>query len=75
MSPNRNRPAERTLGKGSDYESGTTTRKVIALPTALKPQLVEFDRLTGALVMAQHRAGTLPDAVVIALLQGVGVRP
>ena len=33
----------------------------------------EFDRLTVRLVMAKYRAGTLPAAVIEALLVGVGL--
>jgi hypothetical protein len=32
-----------------------------------------FDTLTVALILAQHRAGTLPEAVLLALLAGVGL--
>jgi hypothetical protein len=34
-----------------------------------------FDRLTTELVLAQFRAGTLPEAVIVALLVGAGVCP
>ena len=32
-----------------------------------------FDRLTAELVLAQHRAGTLPESVLVYLLAGVGL--
>ena len=34
-----------------------------------------FDRLTATLILDQHRNGTLPEAVIVALLAGAGVRP
>jgi hypothetical protein len=34
---------------------------------------VPFDRLTTELVLAQYRAGTLPEAVIVALLAGAGL--
>lgn len=34
-----------------------------------------FQRLTARLVLAQFRAGTLPEPVLVALLAGVGLRP
>jgi hypothetical protein len=33
-----------------------------------------FDKMTVEIVLAQHRAGTLPEAVLIFLLAGVGLR-
>jgi hypothetical protein len=36
--------------------------------------LSPFDNLTARLVLAQHRAGTLPEPVLVALLAGVGLR-
>jgi hypothetical protein len=43
----------------------------ISVPGCLSP----FDNLTARLVLAQHRAGTLPEPVLLALLAGVGLRP
>jgi hypothetical protein len=37
--------------------------------------LSPFDNLTARLVLAQYRAGTLPEPVLAALLAGVGLRP
>jgi hypothetical protein len=34
-----------------------------------------FDSLTHALVLAQYRAGTLPESIIVALLNGAGLRP
>jgi hypothetical protein len=34
-----------------------------------------FDRLTATLVLAQYRAGTLPEGVLVALMANAGLRP
>ena len=34
-----------------------------------------FDRLTGQLILMQHRQGKLPEAVLVALLAAVGLAP
>jgi hypothetical protein len=34
-----------------------------------------FDRLTVQVILAQHRNGTLPEGVLVALLAGVGLQP
>jgi len=34
-----------------------------------------FDQLTAALVLAQYRAGTLPEGVIVALLASAGLQP
>jgi hypothetical protein len=52
-------------------KTGTATAKVILLPTA-KAKPGPFQQLTVELVLAQYRAGTLPEAVIVALLAGVG---
>lgn len=46
---------------------------VIAFPGA--PAASPFGNLTASLVIAQHRAGTLPEGIVVALLAGVGMAP
>jgi hypothetical protein len=33
-----------------------------------------FNKLTVEIILAQHRAGTLPEAVLVFLLAGVGLR-
>jgi hypothetical protein len=72
MTPNRNRRPSGHSGSGG-YSNGLATAKVIAFPASLKTVEDPFEHLTATLVMAQHRAGTLPDAVLLALLQGAGV--
>ena len=52
-----------------------TGRKVIPLPTAAKERPDPFAKLTAALVLEQHRAGKLPEPVLVALLAGVGLQP
>lgn len=37
--------------------------------------LVPFDNLTATLVLAQYRAGTLPEGVIVALLACAGMQP
>jgi hypothetical protein len=48
----------------------TGTAQVIPLPTA-KAKPDPFQQLTVELVLAQFRAGTLPEAVLLYLLAGV----
>jgi hypothetical protein len=51
---------------------GTGTAKVIQLPTA-KAKPDPFQQLTVELVLAQFRAGTLPEAMLLYLLAGAGL--
>ena len=75
MSLNGNPLAARERGKGGDYVSDLSSAKVIALPVRRKPPARPFDQLTAALVIAQHRAGTLPEGVLVALLASAGLQP
>jgi hypothetical protein len=50
-------------------------RETGRLNPVIQPTPSPFDHLTATLVLAQHRAGTLPEAVLIALLAGAGLRP
>jgi hypothetical protein len=45
---------------------------VIPFPSQNR-KVTDFDRLTAALVVDQYRRGVLPEAVVEALLVGVGL--
>jgi hypothetical protein len=45
---------------------------VIALPSRIKPD--PFKQLTARMVIAQYRAGILPEAVIVALLAGAGLQ-
>ena len=40
----------------------------------LRPRPSPFDQLTATLVVAQFRQGTLPEAVLVALLAGAGLQ-
>jgi hypothetical protein len=45
---------------------------------SLRPRLdasSAFDHLTASLVLAQQRAGTLPEGVIVALLACAGLQP
>jgi hypothetical protein len=76
MPPNDNRrPAEAPGSGGDDYEGSRNSAKVIRLPTKLNPAAAPFDGLTVGLVLAQLRAGTLPESVLLALLACAGLRP
>lgn len=56
-----------------DYGSNNGA-KIIPLPTSRNAHS-PFDGLTASLVLAQYRAGTLPEGVFVALLSGCGLRP
>jgi hypothetical protein len=75
MAPNENRRAGEGIPSdgGMDYDSSSNSAKVIRLPVKLKAT-APFDRLTAWMVIAQHRAGTLPEGVLVALLAGAGLR-
>jgi hypothetical protein len=45
---------------------------VIQFPSQYR-RVTDFERLTAALVVDQYRRGVLPEAVVVALLAGVGL--
>ena len=47
--------------------------EVIPFPAKVRPD--PFKQLTANLVVAQYRAGTLPEAVIVALLAGAGLHP
>jgi hypothetical protein len=53
--------------------SGLRNAEVIALPFRIKPD--PFKQLTANLVIAQYRAGILPEAVIVALLASAGLQP
>ena len=47
--------------------------EVIPLPLRIEPD--PFNQLTANLVIAQYRAGTLPEDVIVALLASAGLQP
>ena len=60
-------------GRGTNYEGSNNSTNVIPLPTKIKLAGSPFDQLTAQTVIAQHRTGTLPEGVIVALLAGVGL--
>ncbi len=58
---------------GSDFDSSSSA-KVIQLRPDLN-RAISLGALTAQAVIAQHRAGTLPEGVIVALLAGVGLHP
>jgi hypothetical protein len=47
--------------------------EVIPLPAKVRPD--PFKQLTAKLVIAQYREGTLPEAVLLALMACAGLQP
>ena len=62
-----------TVETGTATTVETGTAKVILLPTA-KAKPDPFQQLTVELVLAQFRADTLPEAMLLYLLAGAGYR-
>jgi hypothetical protein len=58
---------------GSDYVRSSSAN-VVDFPSKFNATS-PFQQLTARLVIAQHRAGCLPEAVIVALLVGAGLRP
>jgi hypothetical protein len=56
-----------------DYKS-SSSGNVVALRSNFNPAS-PFQRLTAQMILAQHRAGTLPEGILVALLAGVGLHP
>jgi hypothetical protein len=56
-----------------NFQSSRGNAEVIALPFRIKPD--PFEQLTANLVIAQYRAGTLPEGVLVALLASAGLQP
>jgi hypothetical protein len=56
-----------------DSPPGNRNAEVIALPFKVKPD--PFKQLTANLVIAQYRAGILPEGVLVALLANAGLQP
>jgi hypothetical protein len=63
---------------GGEYGSSNNSANVITLQrnrNTPSSSARAFDCLTVALVLDQHKRGALPEAVVEALLLGVGLKP
>jgi hypothetical protein len=71
----------RYLRDVSSITPSTDVDNVILLRSRLEARIhisrqpSPFDRLTAELVLAQFRAGTLPEPVLVYLLAGVGLWP
>ena len=61
--------------RGLDYVGSRNSAKVIPLFSKIQLGRSPFDQLTAETIIAQHRAGVLPEAIVAALLAGVGLHP
>lgn len=61
---------------GSDFDSSSSAKVVQLRPSDKANPPDPFDHLTANLVLAQFRAGTLPEGVFVALLAAsTGLRP
>jgi hypothetical protein len=56
------------LDAGFHMSSGRTATDI-----SVSGHLSAFDRLTATLVIDQYRRGVLPEAVILALMAGVGI--
>lgn len=74
MSPNDNRRAGQQPGHGGGIPSSRDGAKVIPLHPGRQASPT-LDGLTARLVLAQYRAGTLPEAVIVAMMASAGLRP
>jgi hypothetical protein len=72
MPPTENRAAG-TGERGLDHVGSNNSANVIPFPSKIQPSRSPFDQLTAELILAQYRAGTLPEAILVALLAGVGL--
>jgi hypothetical protein len=59
----------------SDCDSSNNGANVIPLLQKLNSRQQAFDRLTVGLVLAQFRAGTLPEGILVALLANARLAP
>ena len=73
MTSNDNRRAGGQPGHGGGIPSSSSAKVIQFRPTLNRA--APLDALTAQTVIAQHRAGTLPEGVIVALLAGVGLHP
>ena len=73
MGSNDNRRSGVVSRNGGDYGSSSGAKVIPLLPKLNTASA--FDRLTVQLILAQHRNGTLPEGVLVALLAGAGLHP
>lgn len=60
---------------GSDFDSSSSAKVIQLRPGNKTNPPRPFDQLTANLVLAQFRAGTLPEAVMVAMMASAGLRP
>jgi hypothetical protein len=68
---NYRRPDVASRDGGKDYDS-IKSANVVKFPAQIK-NASSFDELTAEIIFAKFRAGTLPEAVLIAFTQAAGV--
>jgi len=70
-------PANPLPKSRADQQAATemAVAKVIRLPVPKAERPDPFAKLTAARVIEQHRAGKLPESILLALLAGVGLQP
>ena len=73
MIPNENRRPGVVSRSGGEYVSSSSAN-VVDFPTNFNAASL-FRQLTARIVLAQYRAGTLPEGVLVALLASAGLRP
>jgi hypothetical protein len=73
MSPNENRRPGVVSRSGGEYVSSSSAN-VVDFPSKFNATSL-FRQLTARMVIAQHRAGVLPQGVIVALLVGAGLYP
>ena len=72
----RQRAPPARLARGpAPLDVGSINRRSAGNVTPLRPRPAPFDQLTATLVVAQFRQGTLPEAVLLALLACAGLQP
>jgi hypothetical protein len=74
MEKNHRHPGRDGGGKRS-LECVWNNPKYTRTAAAINNATSRFDKLTVETVLAQYRAGTLPEGVLLALLAGVGLLP
>jgi hypothetical protein len=73
MTANKYRRSGVVSRNGGDYVSSSSAN-VVDFPSNFNAASL-FRQLTAGTVLAQYRAGTLPEAVVVALLASAGLQP
>ena len=74
MGSNDNRRPGWQARHGGEYDSSSNAANVIAFPSQINGRS-PFGRLTATMVLAQFRAGVLPEGILLALMAASGLRP